>query len=544
MLVDLRKQSELRELGAMVRSALLVALLFSLAVTLAACGSSSSGSSSSGSGTSATFESGPCPARLGLVLGPLGAECGTLVVPENRTIHNGRTIRLPVAIIRSKTQPPLPDPIVHMTGGPGGDALSEAPLLVQFGFNQNRDLYIMDQRGNKDTIPELTCPEIDVFNNEVIGLPYDADTTKTAHLAATKACHDRLVAAGIDLSAYNTTENSADFEDLRKVMKIKKWNVYGFSYGTDLALSFLRDHPQGVRSVTIDSVAPPSVVSLGWTWTNANEGINNIFRACAAQADCLSTYGDLAGTFAGLVQKYEASPLTTTVNDPSGNPVTVVIDGGHLVNWLAAVQQPGIAPSEIPAAIQALANGDPSTIARSRAFFADPLGNGIFGHGLAYGVFCSEWVPFEPQSQILAQGLLAFPTYSESVLSQATQLAFMTEDCGIWNVPAADASVRRATISSIPTLVIDGSFDGRTSPQWGAYAAGNLKNSTNIVIPGVGHWATYWSQCARDVITSFLANPLSPNTSCVAMQMLPTFDTSVTTLPFDALDTDLTDFAI
>ena len=56
-----------------------------------------------------------------------------------------------------------------------------------------------------------------------------------------------------------------------------------------LALSLMRDHPEGIRSVIIDSVAPPSVASLGWTWTNANEGVNNIFRACAAEPACSET---------------------------------------------------------------------------------------------------------------------------------------------------------------------------------------------------------------------------------------------------------------
>jgi hypothetical protein len=71
----------------------------------------------------------------------------------------------------------------------------------------------MDQRGDVDTQPELTCEEIDEFNIDAIGLPYDSPATEEKHVAATQACHDRLVAEGSDLSAYNTTENAADFAD-------------------------------------------------------------------------------------------------------------------------------------------------------------------------------------------------------------------------------------------------------------------------------------------------------------------------------------------
>jgi pimeloyl-ACP methyl ester carboxylesterase len=452
------------------------------------------------------------------------ARCGYLVVPENRSIATGPRIRMAVAIIPSVSQPPAADPIVHLAGGPGVDALAQAPTLVAAGLNHNRDLIIMDQRGNFHDEPALTCPEIDQFNALAVGLPYDSPSTEALHLAATQACHDRLVADGVDLSSYHTPENEADFADLRKVLKIKQWDVYGYSYGTDLALSLMRDYPKGIRSVILDSVVPPSVASLGWSWTNINEAFNNLFSACAAQSTCTSEYGNLSSLFTSLVQQLEANPVTTTAEPPQGGPpVAVVIDGGTLVNWLVG-PQPILKISELPSAIYALSQNNPAPIATTRAVFTDPEGTGQFGYGLDYGVFCSEWVPYQPESEILVQGLLAFPTYPTSVLSQAPQLPYMTEDCAIWNVRAAPPSVRQVTISSIPTLLIDGSFDARTSPQWAVYAAGTLQNSTNIVIPGVVHFVLPKSPCAQSVVASFLSNPTAPDTSCVASLTPPIFN--------------------
>jgi pimeloyl-ACP methyl ester carboxylesterase len=488
---------------------------------LAGCGGSSNNSATPTSVP--RFESGACPASVAKLLAGFGASCGDLVVPENRTKANGHTIRLPVAIIPSVNKPPAPDPVVQLSGGPGSDALSDAEFLVPAGLNRNRDLIIMGQRGTLDTEPELTCPEIDEFNVMLVGLRYDSASTEKLHVAATQACHDRLVAEGIDLSAYNTTENAADFVDLRKVLGITQWNVYGYSYGTDLALQLMRDHPEGIRSVTIDSVVPPSVASLGWTWTSVNEAFNNLFRACAAQPACNTKYGNLATTFAGQVQQLESDPLTTTGQySPSAPPVKVVLDGGALVNWLVAA---GPAFTKVPSAIEQLVQGHPTQIANARAALANPAGVGQFGYGLTYGVFCSEWIPFQPESQILVQGLLAFPTYPESVLSQAPQLPYETQDCAVWNVPKAPDSVRQVTISTIPTLVIAGTFDAKTSPQWAVYAASTLQNSTTIVIPGIGHWVTPQSDCAQKVIASFLSNPTStPDTSCVAKLPPPTFN--------------------
>jgi len=136
-------------------------------------------------------------------------------------------------------------------------------------------------------------------------------------------------------------------------------------------------------------------------------------------------------------------------------------------------------------------------------------------YGLTYGVFCSEWIPFEPQSDILAKGLIAFPDYPNSVLSQAPQLPFITEDCAVWDVPTASDSIRDVTKSNIPTLVIAGTFDAKTSPMWATYVANSLSNSTTIIIPGIGHLVTAQSACAQTVFQSFLDNPTSPDTSCV-----------------------------
>jgi pimeloyl-ACP methyl ester carboxylesterase len=461
------------------------------------------------------------------------------VAPENRSKPSEGKVQLPVAMIPSVTQPPAADPIVYMSGGPGSDAISQAQILVAVGLNKNREVIIMNQRGNNDTQPLLTCPEIDEFNIQAVGLAYDDPSTGTKHVAATKACHDRLVAQGIDLSAFNTSENSADFADLRKALNIKEWDVYGLSYGTDLALSLMRDHPEGIRSVIIDAVVPPSAASLGWTWTNANEAVNNIFRACANQPACASQYGDLSSQFAAQVQLREATPLNITVTAPfdTTKTVDVTLDGGALVSWIASIPDPIVAIPSIPAAIAQLVRGEPTQIAQSRAFQADPSSVGKVGYGLLYGVICSEWVPFEPESQILAQGLLAFPTYPQSVLSQPSGLPFLSQDCQVWNVPKAPASVRQLTISKIPTLVMASSFDGKTSPQWAINVAGTLSNSATVVIPGAGHGALFAigmpddspaRACAQQIVASFLSNPAAPDTSCANGLTPPPFTSSPT----------------
>ncbi|MGB6969016.1 MAG: alpha/beta hydrolase, partial [Methyloceanibacter sp.] len=64
-------------------------------------------------------------------------------------------------------------------------------------------------------------------------------------------------------------------------------------------------------------------------------------------------------------------------------------------------------------------------------------------------------------------------------------------------------------------LLISGSFDTLTSLAGAKEAAAKLSNATIISIPGVGHFVSPASPCAQLVIASFLADPATPDTSCV-----------------------------
>ncbi|MGW7104083.1 alpha/beta fold hydrolase [Streptomyces sp. NPDC054838] len=461
----------------------------------------------------ARFVPGPCPKTSEPVAALHHARCGYLEVPENRERPGSRTIRLAVAVIPAASAKAAQDPVVFMAGGPGGDAFDDISLLTDAGLNRDRALIVMAQRGNLHSQPDLACPEIDRASAQAVGLRYDEPAARRLLLGAVKECRDRLAADGTDLSAYNTTQNAADFADLRTALGIRQWNVYAYSYGTDLALTYLREHPQGVRSVALDSVTPPQTVSLPWTWSSAREGIGAVLGACTAEPACKSRYPDVARTLTEQVRKLEAHPLTLDAAPPrGGNPVRVVLDGGALVNLLVANAVPA---ADVPAALDELARGHPERFARARAAGAHPaVGQTAFG--LTESVACGEWVPGYSESALLDAGRKSFPGLPDTVLAQAPQLPFQHEVCRLWNVPDRTAAQRVATASPVPALVVSGTFDGKTGASWGARTARGLSRSTVVRIPGVGHFVVPQSPCAQRVLASFLARPTAPGTGCVA----------------------------
>ncbi len=496
----------------MIRSRFSVLSLSVLVLAIGACSAGSVLSAGPGARPTPRFEAAPCPKTPEPFKELQHARCGFLIVPENRLSGKSRIIRLAVAIIPSRSKPARPDPVVFAAGGPGEAAILDTPFLVHAGVNRNRDLIIMSQRGTLYDAPDLNCPELDQYYARQISLVYDAPSTGRAQAKAAAACHRRLIDQGIDLSAYNTTENEQDFVDLRSVLGIHQWNVYGYSYGTDLALSLMRDHPDGIRTAIIDSVVPPNIVSLPWTWSSAREGITAVFNECRAEPACNSKYPDLLGTFIKTVQRLEAAPIVRRVVPPQGGPaVKVVLDGGTIVN-MAVGNRPKA--QDMPAALFNLANGDPRMFLEARAAGAGVPEVPEQAQGMTQSFICREWEPYGSPSAILRAGRREFPTLPDSVLINAPQLPFEHELCQVWNVPVGPPSQRIRVRSAIPTLVVSGTIDAKTGARWGAYAASTLPNSTYVRIEGIGHWVIAQSPCAQRIFQSFLAHPHSVDTAC------------------------------
>ncbi|MDT5139913.1 MAG: hypothetical protein QOD58_4175 [Mycobacterium sp.] len=468
----------------------------------------------------AKYEPGPCPATPQPVPELQRARCATLEVPENRTTPGGRTLRLAVAVIPSETQPAAADPIVFLGGGPGEDAIIDPPIAADVGLNRNRDLILLAQRGNHSSQPALTCPEIDQFFARRVGLVYDAAGTGDEYVQAVKTCHDRLV-GGADLAAFNSTENAYDVIDLRNALHINQWNVFSHSYGTDLALIYSRLDAASVRSMVLDGMTPPSLANPSWTWGSAREAFDNMMSACTVQPGCQARYPNLGDTFVRLVNELEAHPVTTTVNVEGVGDTKVVLDGGALLNWI--VPMGTHFPAEMPAAIDELAHGNPTRIAKQWALaWVSPDKVGLMGWGLALSIWCSEWVPFDSADDQLRAARQVFAALPDSVRAQAPQLPFLRQACAAWNVPKASEWVRGISDAAFPALALSGSYDGQTGAASGQYVAQHLPHAISVTVPGVAH-GIYADRCGAAVIASFFNTPQQPDTSCINSTQPPPF---------------------
>jgi pimeloyl-ACP methyl ester carboxylesterase len=176
--------------------------------------------------------------------------------------------------------------------------------------------------------------------------------------------------------------------DLRMAMCIDEWNIYGVSYGTDLALQVLRDHPAGVRSVVLDAVLPPNINPIETGWRAASESINAIYEACAADPACHDAFPDGRAEYTRVMNDLAANPRTVDVTDPrTGQDTSVVIDAYKLSYTVQFGTLIG-SPPKIPSMIHNLAVGDGTEAALE--VLAGVFPPSFNSYGLQFGVMCRD----------------------------------------------------------------------------------------------------------------------------------------------------------
>ncbi len=352
-----------------------------------------------------------------------------------------------------------------------------------------------------------------------------AESTTAADAAAVQKCRDRLAATGVDLAAYNSTENAADIADLRVALGIDTWNVYGVSYGSKLALHVLRDHPQGIRGVVLDSVSPPTNNIVEKWWSAPASSFDAIFAACAAQPACATAYPNLAADFTATVNHLDEMPVVVTAEDASGTPVTVNIDGFAFAYSVIMASERGDA-SGVPKMMADMARGDSrAVVAALLALQSPPEVVGLGGMGLAFGVFCQEHANLTTEEATLAKAKAALPGFPERVLRVQPKQGRLFTECPIWDVGKADEAVSAPIVSDVPVLVIEGVFDAATAPEWVDLITPDLENSQVVEFPFTGHSVLPKSACALSIMTAFLDDPRKPVDQTCAAQITLTFTT-------------------
>src|SRR6185369_5565354 len=244
------------------------------------------------------------------VQGP--AKCGTLEVYENRATKQGRMIGINLVVLPATGDKREPDPLVYFAGGPGSAATEDAPGIANLfkKVREHRDLLFVDQRGTGKSNP-LNCP---FFN------PNDLQSYLGYFfpLEDVRKCRAELEATA-DLKLYTTDIAVDDMDEVRAALGYERLNLFGASYGTRAALTYLKRYPKRVRTATLQGVAPPNeYMPLDFPLGN-ERALQGILAECAADEACNAAFPNLQDEAKSLLAQLIKGPVEVEVQKPNSS---------------------------------------------------------------------------------------------------------------------------------------------------------------------------------------------------------------------------------
>ncbi len=424
--------------------------------------------------------------------------CGTVDVPRDYGKPDGGRFALAVVVVKSATQPSRPDPIVYISGGPGSPLTLYAAHQARTPYAPNRDLILVDQRGTGRSEPHL-CPdhEAGLLETTVAVAENPSDEAQAARRVAYTACRDQAVTRGYDLEDFGTRVTVEDFEQVRRALGVDRWNLYGESYGTAVAMTLEALHPETVRSVVLDSLYPPDPVPLWSILTGRAK--DAFFASCAEDRACSGAYRDLAGTYRETLRQLDRSLVTVArppqLRQTSGSMRLTASLFEVLVSNL--IYYPPNYPT-LPRLIAAVHSGDGRAAGAALASVISTLGAGSLA--LHAAVECRD----RPHYRDVLPG--------DAAAMDRIQLYGV---CGMWSGLGPPPLVPTGT--ETPTLVLSGEFDPVSGPVLSRQVAEEIGRSARWVgIARVGHNVRAFSACGTRIASAFIDRPADPpDLSCV-----------------------------
>jgi pimeloyl-ACP methyl ester carboxylesterase len=437
---------------------------------------------------------------------PTDAYCGTLSVYENRDARAGRRIALNIVVLPALGHTANPDPLFFLAGGPGQGAAKMAREVsgIFRQVRRDRDIVLVDQRGTGKSNP-LNCRS---ENNSL----REVTESEEASLARLRRC---LEGYDADVRLYTTPVAMDDLDDVRAHLGYDRINLYGGSYGTRAALVYLRQHPDRVRSMILDGVAPTDMRLPLYSARDAQRALDKLLADCESDVPCRTAHPGLAARVRALLKRLEAAPPRVRVVNPrTGVDEEVVVEARVVASILFGALYSPLTASLVPTLI-ADAERNVFSSLFALAYAGDGAGDNM-SVGMQLSILCSE-----DASRVTAA----------DVAREAAGTVFSTHlfggqlrACEMWPKGEVDDAYYQPVASDVPTLILSGDADPVTPPGWGDAVAKHLANARHVAVRATGHGVVA-TPCGQQLIREFLqrGSPAELDTDCVTAVERPPF---------------------
>jgi pimeloyl-ACP methyl ester carboxylesterase len=413
------------------------------------------------------------------------ADCGTLVVPENRANPRSRLIALPVTRILARSSHPLA-PIFHLNGGPGKTNMTfpQANRLAA-----QHDVVMVGYRG-VDGSSVLNCPEVTAALEK--SADFLAKASLSAYSQAFASCAQRLERSGVDLAGNTLAEQADDIEAARVALGYQRIDLLSESAGTRLGMIYAWMYPNSVDRSVMIGVNPPG--NFVYSGAEIDQGIERYSALCALQPACRARTGNLA-----------ASMQHTAAHMPSRSYFLPIKPGNVLVGTFLGLTEstseasPLSGPMTLDSWISA-AHGDPSGF-----WLLSNMAGLILPTSFTWGEFASiAMADAQPAERYFSAGadrgsIIGNPL--AEFLWGAGGLAHA------WPANPGENQYTSVQNSNVPTLLIGGTLDFETPAQNATKELlPHLPNGHQVILSGLGHVDDFWPyepSASTQLLTTF-----------------------------------------
>ena len=469
--------------------------------------------------------------------GGTAAWCGSIQTPLDPTDAAAGTITVGFGWVPAASTPE--GTIVAEEGGPGypatGTATEYAAMLG--GLLTHRNLLVVDARGTGRSNP-IDCEPLQ-------SLP----SPSPAFTAAVTACGNQLDhtfrrAGGGWVHAsdlFTTADTARDMALVLGDLQLGKVDLYGDSYGTYFAQSFLARYPQLLRSVVLDSAYEARDLDP-WYVTTVTTARTAFDAVCARAVGCPA--GSSWARISLLAQRLRAHPVSGRVvgTDARLHHVTVGITAlVNIVNDAGYDYEPY---RQLDAAARALLDdGDATPLLR---LYAQDVGYdysdyvktsaSYYSDGLYLAVACTDYpqlfdmrasVATRRQQLATAERDLPADTFAPFTTAEWVSVLPYTETytgCLTWPAPThrPDPPVPPGAMdrTHVPVLILNGDLDSLTPAAGGAHVARQIGPAAQAVVAAnLVHLVALNapSPCGPALLQAFVADPHARlDTSCAA----------------------------
>jgi len=488
-----------------------------------------------------------CPFKNDIEYEPGEIECGLFQVPENRENPDSRFIELHFVKLNSTWDDEeeedddeeedsglapgkRDDPIIYLSGGPGAQATYYVERFEDHGIRKHRDMYILEQRGvgySDDFCPYYSARKPELFDVETYEEQLDASIT------AANDCTTNAIAAGVDVTGYNTIENARDVHAFRRALGIEKWNVWGISYGTILGQAYIKEDPEGILAIVLDAIVPLNARDEPAYWRVVNwydRDLKKLDELCQADPGCAKRYPDLGERIRQAAKSVANNPIVVDVKETELYPSGKARFFSDIVAFLPFIffyeqsNYPGL-PGLIYTWADAVENRDEVLFKALAQANGDSVG---VSRGMYDAIFCLDGYA-EAQIESGKADLEEFPILAGAI-GTTESAEKRAQRCHELGMGPRDSSEYGPVETDIPTLLIEGDMDPITPPPLAKAILPGFSNATYVEFPYAGHGPSRSVECAGDMLNKFFDDPSAePDVSCVDEMEVPDFYTPLYT---------------